>query len=479
MRKNERKFVKEHEKEDHTLLKRSDTRRNRNEKIERKRGNESIKDIPKAIMNLRFDLESLATLAKILSAPDIDKFLAPSPLYSDYKGPYIFPNSKPFEWLVSLLDTKDPEVLKNVSICFLGISAYESNGEWVDRLIPLIPKFIFLLNSPSRQHFVWILSNMCIDNSNTRDLILKQGVCQILAKDFDMHDWTLISCSATFLRSLFIHKEKLPDPKMVMPLWDVIVNRVLIEHFVPPIKIMTHVAEMIVRCINILVKYSDEYKISLIKYSVLFERILKYALTEDGLIQIFAAETLSTVAELKSTHSVMVMCIPSFVQLLNCPNASLREEGGLGLAHLAETPECLPLLCNDLVFNAITMQFENTDISSVLKQMYFTVNSIVISAYNSNMENNIFPIVMNRFMYRICQSLFLEAQPNLVSHSIQSLKCFAKWNLSKTREMMEDYDAMSRLDSLTNHINIEIQVVAEELLEILEQCNNQMTEDNC
>lgn len=478
MRRNERKFVKnDHEKDDHAIVKRTDTKRIRNEKLERKRGNEKFTHevIVKTISSLNFNIESLPILAKLLSNPNIDMYFGPSNVYPEYKGPYIFPNSKPFEWLISLMDI--PAHREDVLMCFLGVSAYEASSDWIQRLIPIIPRFLNCIKTHPKQ-VLWILSNMCIDNINTRDLILNQNVCDLVCSIFNMEDWHIISCSAHFLRSLFIHQENLPNAEKVSKLWNIMTNRVLIEHFPVPIMVMEPVAEDILRTIDILIKYSDPYKMLLIQNNPLFERILKYSLKSDKLVQFLSAQILSTITEFKSTHQFMVSCIPTFVEFLNFPSADLRKEGSSGLANLAETPEILPVLCTDLVFNAIQMQFEYTDVSSVLREMYLLIDSIVITAYQANLENVVFPMVMNRFMYRICQSLFLEMQFNLVTRSIQSLKCFAKWNLNQTRELMESYDAISRLESLTLHMNIEIQIVAEELVNILDN-NVEVDEDNC
>jgi hypothetical protein len=163
----------------------------------------------------------------------------------------------------------------------------------------------------------------------------------------------------------------------------------------------------------------------------------------------------------------MIICIPTFVSLLNVPNPSCREEGGLGIANLSETGECLPALCTDLVLNAVRRQFEYSDISCVLKQMYFTINSIIVTADEHNLQNDVYPIMI-KFILRISQSLMLDLMPNVVSHSIKALKCLCRWNLTLTRDLLEEFDALSRLDRLSNHENIEIQNIAEELVEILE-----------
>ena len=478
MRRNERKFVKnDHEKDDHTILKRTDTKRSRNEKLERKRGNEKLTHevIVKTISSLNFNIESLPVLAKLLSNPNIDMYFGPSNVYPEYKGPYIFPNSKPFEWLISLMDI--PTHREDVLMCFLGVSAYEASSDWIKRLVPIIPRFLNCIKTHPKQ-VLWILSNMCIDGVETRDFILNHNVCDLVCSIFNMEDWHIISCSAHFLRALFIHKENLPNSEKVSKLWNIMTNRVLIEHFPLPIMVMEPVANDILRAMDILIKYSDPYKMALIENKVLFERVVKYSLEGNELVQFLSTQILSTITEFKRTHQFMCQCIPTFVNILNFPSAVLRKEASLGLANLAETPEVLPMLCTDLVFNAIQMQFECTDVPAVLREMYFLINSIVITAYQADLENTVFPMVMNRFMYRICQSLFLEMQFDLVTRSILSLKRFAKWNLKQTRDLMESFDAISRLESLTLHMNIEVQIVAEELVNILDN-NVELDEDNC
>lgn len=466
----ERKFVKNDHSTDRVLLKRLDTKKNRKDKYVKKRtAVQTVDNIEQIISSLNFNIESLPVLLKLLSHPNIDMYFSPCELHPEYKGPYIFPNEKPFQWLVSLLSHSDPTILRMVTGCFINISAHEKKGEWTNRLIPILPIFykILMHGTPElKENIVWILANMCTDGPQTRDLILNQKVCDLICSIIDFRNWTIIACSANLLRALFIHRESLPNPENVLSLWNLMTKKILIEHFIPPIDVNVGILVDILRSINLLAKYSDPYKISIVQNKLLLERLVKYCGT-DGLVQFLSAEILSTITELKETHVQMIVCIPTFVSLLGVPNPSCREEGGLAIANLSETGEALPALCTDLVLSAVRRQFDYSDISCVLKQMYFTINSIIITADEHNLQNDVYPIMI-KFIFRICQSLMLDLMPNVVSHSIKALKCLCRWNLTLTRDLMEEFDALSRLDRLSNHENIEIQNIAEELVEILE-----------
>lgn len=473
----ERKFVKNDRgdvSETHTLAKRSETKRQRKDKITKRRGignqsHESPISIISLITSLNFNPdESLPKLVKLFGYDQIDMYLSPCEMHPEFKGPYIFPNEKPFLWLISLLD--DKRYVEMTTRCFVGISAHEKKEEWVNRLIPLLPKFYYILNNGTnelKENIIWILSNMCIDSVHVRDLILSQKACEMIVQVLDLTNWTNIQCSAIFLKSLFVHKEAIPEAEKVMSLWTVMTQKVLLEHFSLPINHHGAVLIDILRCIDRLVRYSDQYKLTLAKNKILLERIITYTNVDDTLIQFLACEILSTLTELKETHPIMITYMPLFLTMLNTANPGIREEGGTAIANFAESKECLHVVCSEVVLSAINRQFEYTDVSSVLKQMYFTIDSIIITGYKHNLQDKVFPIMV-KFIYRICNSLVLEVMPNLVSRSIRALKCLAEWNLVLTRDMMEEFDGLSRLDRLSNHQNIEIQSVAEELVEFLE-----------
>lgn len=483
-----RKFVKEHVKEDHTIIKRSETKRNRADKFIKKRITNSehleVDEIGKLIQTLDFTPESLERLAKLLSYNQIDKYFAPcSQLYPDYKGPYIFPNDKPLQWLYNLLDHKDVHVLFNATKCLIGISGHEKQGEWVNRLIIFLPKLYKVLEygpSQLKENVLFILANMCADSSSTRDLIIKDvipTVCNI----FNMESWTTIACCSIFMRSLFSHEEKLPAPQFVMPLWNILVNRVLIEHFNLPMTYMPSIAEDIMRCIDVLIKFDDQYKLVIIQNVPLFDRMFRYATDADGLVQFFASRILTRITTFKPTHIHMVKHIDTFVKMMNFSNdyINVRIEAAEAVANLAESSTSLPFICSAQMYNTIQMQFEyNSEVSPLINHMYYLINSIVITSKNANMQNVVFPVIMEKFMHRICQSLFLEHQEALISRSLQSLKYFAQWDFQQTKFLVDKYDGLSRLDSLAANTNIEIQIVAEELKDILEGCSI-IDEDNC
>lgn len=480
-----RKFVKEHIKEDHTIIKRSETKRNRAEKFIKKRitnTSESIQidEIGKLIQTLDYTPESLERLAKLLSYNHIDKYFAPcSEMYPDYKGPYIFPTDKPLQWLYSLMDHKDIHVLFNVTKCLVGISGHEKRYEWVNKLIVFIPKLHKLLEygpNQLKENVLFILANMCADSHTTRDLIIKDIIPSVC-----MENWTNIACWANFMRSLFSHEENLPSAQFVMPLWNTLVNRVLIEQFTLPIAYMPSVAEDIMRCIDVLIKFDDSYKLAIIQNKPLFDRMFKYATDGDGLIQFFASRILTRITSYKPTHTHMVHFTDIFVKLMNFSNdyVNVKIEAAEAIANLAESSISLPFICSASMYNTIRLQFEYTsEISPLINHMYHLINSIVITSKNANMQNIVFPVIMEKFMDRIVQSLFLEHQESLITRSLQSLKYFAQWNLSQTNYLIKEHDVMSRLDSLSVNPNFEIQIVAEELKDILDGCV-QIDEDNC
>ncbi len=466
----------------HTEAKRKDTKDLRNAKIQKKRTEPSVArdNVPDLIKSLSFNIESLPILYGILSSQS-EQYYAPCEMFPEFKGPFLFENDKPIMWIASLLKDANVQTVQLATGCLVNISAHSKQLVWVGKIIPHLPILYRLLESHPdarvRENIIFILSNMCLDNVQTRNIITSsEQLAPIICKNVASGNWSIIAAAASLLKGIFIHRDVAPTS--MIPLWNVMVHDIVISHF--PAQELTHnvpiLLDIILSIFN-LVRYSDDYKKVIISDGPLISRICEYCRHESQATTL-ATQIVSRLSDLQEIHGALVKggMIQLYVHMLNVPNPIIKIQGATGLANLAESVESFPLIHSQQVLHAIRMQFEYVDVSPVLEQLYYLINSIVLTSAKNDLEASVYPLMLP-FVCRLSDALVLLGQNNLVILSIESLKWMLKWDKQSVLDSMEDSEALSRLDRLANHGNPTIQRESSQLMEWVESGADFMEEE--
>jgi len=165
-----------------------------------------IQDFPfNEFLNHPCPIHIVKKLVDVLKTDKVEEHFAPSELYPEVKGPYLFKNPEIIKRLIHLLKNPNTELLRYISHCLLLIAAHEETYTWSFMLIKndLLPiTYHLLTNCPDvlvRENLIWTLTNMCLDNSNTRNAIINTGGVECVQKNFEDN----VSVVCYFFKGLF------------------------------------------------------------------------------------------------------------------------------------------------------------------------------------------------------------------------------------------------------------------------------------
>jgi hypothetical protein len=445
----------------HVELKRATTKEQRDEKMQKRRvggtgsgGAASGSTLPQLISTLSLSVDALPTLYRILHHPESDHYYEPSTMYPEITGPYLFEMDQPLVWLISLLTRNAPiEMLRIVTGCFYNISAHEKQGTYVPRLIRLglVERLVDIcrLDNTIYEYSVETLSNMCLDNAESRNYVTASGIMHIVSNTMD--NWQHINIAATFLRAIFGNGNNLPNSAHVKELWGVLTHKVLFEHFpdgesaaagksVNGFSALTN----ILRCIYFLARESEAYRSALVNDdSPLMNQLIIYC--KAGLLA--AAHILTELTKDIELHPKLTSLIPVFVHQMNTREVGLIIEGAHGLANLSESPESFPMICHDHVLQSLRMQFEYREVSAVLSLARQAIAWIIISAPD---PDAVFP-KMEPFICRMAEALVTPGDNTVIMRTLDALERLVKWNKEQIVPLFEMYDVTAQLTRLQHY----------------------------
>ncbi len=476
----------------HVELKKSSTREQREDKMHKRRvggktegfstGIGHTDSLPFLISSLSTDIKSLPTLYRILRHPESDYYYESSPLYPEIKGPFLFQTEGPLLWLLSLLDRNVPggvETLCMVTACFHNISAHQLQGVYVPRLIRLglVEKLIEIcrLSDTVYEHTLEIFSNMCLDNAESRNYIVNSKIMQILPHV--LGNWPCINAAAAFMRSIFRSGTDLPPPEPLKEFWQTMTHSVLFEHFPDGESLDAGKAANgfsalinILRCIYLLARESDAYKLALSCDVALLNQLAVYCKAKIHLALLIMVELTHDV----SLHAQLATpFIPIFVYCMNTVEPSLIIEGAHGLANLAESPESFPTIAHDQVLASIRMQFEYNEVSIAQDLLRQAVAWIIISAPE---PDRVYPR-MTAFICRLSDAIVLPGSVNVIIRSLEALELLIRWNKDLVGPICEECEVMTRLNRLQHYGNDEMQERVIHLLDWIDRGTEYMEDE--
>jgi len=471
----------------HVELKKTATREQRDEKMQKRRvgggggagftpGIGHSESIPAMISTLSTDVKSLPILYRILRHPESDFYYEPSPLYPEVKGPFLFPNEKPLLWLLSLVDPKvSIDTLRIVTGCFYNISGHHLQGVYVPRLIKmgLIDRLlkVYQLDDTVYEYTMEILSNMCLDNAESRNAVVAANVTAA-----PLTSWPKINAAAAYLRAIFRSgSDPINWTSALQDFWNKMTHNVLFEHFPDGESVEAGKAANgfsalinILRCIYLLAKESDAYKISIANDGPLLNQLGLYAKKGIHCALLVIVELTRDI----SLHAQLTPFIPVFIHCMNTTEPSLIIEGAHGLANLAESPESFPMIVHDQVLASIRMQFEYREVSIAQDLLRQAIAWIIITAPD---PDAVYPRMLP-FICRLSDAIVFPGSVHVIIRSLEALEHLIKWNKDLVVPICEECEVMSRLNRLQHYGNDDMQEKVMQLLDWIERGTEYMDE---
>lgn len=386
-------------------------------------------------------------------------------LYPEHVGgPFLFSDDKTIARIVYLASVPDPEISRLATQCMVFIAGHEQRVVWVNKLVRLgaLP---VLFASPHRTHALRALENMCTDNPETRDLILDRGVVPIVCACGP----ELLESVAFFFVSLFKHGDALPAFSKVVQLWDLMVNRVLFEHFSNGrIDHHAHMAVSIMHAVNLVTRYNFAYHTELVSNARMMDRIRSWCSPDVGcdLVVNVCAQILCTLTENETVHARLDVAV--YTQLLMYPDAGVRIQAALSFENIASNPIFLKSICSEPVMNAIRMQSGNAGIVEVNTHVYMTICMAVLTAEEADLQSVAYPHLL-KLIDRLCMGLIkMETNLNVVAKILEAIRAFVRWNAEQTKLALEDNSGLEQIERMAYHLNPIIQHPSETIMNMLD-----------
>lgn len=436
---------------------------------------EPVSDIASYIRSINYDefmtspapLGPLTKLVNLLkSTKQSEPYYGPCvQLYPEHiHGPFLFSDDKTIARIVYLASLPNPEVSRLAVQCMVYIAGHDQRVVWVKKLVHLgaLP---VLFGSPHRMHAFRALENMCTDNPETRDLILDKGIVPIVCACGP----ELWESAAFFFVSLFKHGDALPAFSKVAQLWDLMVNRVLFEHFSNGrIDHHPHMAISIMHTVNLVTRYNAAYHKELVGNARLMDRIKSWCSPDVGcdLIVNVCAQILCTLTENELVHPYLDASI--YTQLLMYPDAGVRIQAALSFENIASNPLFLRSICSEPVMNALRMQSGNAGIVEVNTHVYMAICVAVLTAEEVDQQDATYPHLL-KLVDRLCMGLIkMETHVNVVAKILEAIRAFVRWDAERTKVALEDGSGLEQIERMAYHLNPIIQYPSETIMNLLD-----------
>jgi hypothetical protein len=460
----------------HVAKKIESTRNVRKEKLEKKRKFGELivtTDVGSYILTIDYNdfmsnpnpLVSLGKLANLLkSSEKAEPYYGPDPeLYPEQiNGPFLFSNDNAIARIIQLARHPDPEISKMAIFCIGCIAGHDRVVHWVNKLVSLGALPVLF----ESKYGLRALENMCADNPGTRDLILSKGIVPIICSYGPEH-WEELSF---FFVSLFKHRESVPTYESYAQLWNLMVHKVLLEHYPPgPFEHNVVTAINILHGINLLVRFSNAYRRALVTDVPLIKRLHDWS-TGNDLVVTTCAHTLSTLTESEEiqSHLYTMDSMSVFTLLIMYPNAGVRCQAALAMSNLSLNPLFMEQICRPATLHAIRMQCGFSAIFDLLKPLYLTISQTIITAEDVGMQSLFFPKLLP-MVDRLCIAMMkLEHTPNVMAKVLEAIRALMRWDMDQTKTALEDSSGLEQIERLAYHQNPIIQTPCETIMKLID-----------
>lgn len=400
---------------------------------------------------------NLEILCQVLgSGKAVYRFFAPEATWPEYaQGPFIFTDAN--KTLIPRLVQAFAAGNLIAGDCLIHISSHDNNFVWAFKLAEAGAVDVALAVARENRHgsqatatAYWILANMCTDNERTRNHILERGVLDVLkAQTFD--PVVLLDMCCLF-KTLYDHVPVPPIESIANGVWPKMAQ-IFCTTDVEPIRNV-----LLLAMIN-MSRCSNQYVEWLVAQEAIMQRIVTLAPTIEVLY------LCATLTRCDSAHMAMAPydVVGVFVAGLLAINPAMRIEGGLGLCNLAHTPLYLERLCEPRVLDVVFMQFRNTDIWRVLKELYWFLTQLIIIAPSQTediREAILYRLMANGVIVQLLQLFRSEADPNLLHDALMALGIIFTWQGPAALQEFEDHEGVAKLEALEFNPSCSAQVQA-------------------
>jgi len=456
-------------------------RKRRENKLDKKRRPEKTKTpattIPDLIRQLNYKefmesptpLQSLNLLDLLLKQKGISNYFGKCD--KNQNGPFLFEDPTNLKRLVFLITSTDEKTQIAASSCLSNVACHREPFIWVNRLIELnvLPISFNILKSDRmnikvKENLLWMIASIAIDNYKFRDLLVQNGICQIVTDliSKESHDnITLLATVSYLFKCLFYHQEtQVPYPN---PFWDFIVLKLFNPFYQ---ELPEAIVLDILHGISCALLMHDDYRALFFEQTkyIMDMTKSKYMITEFSSICISLARCIRIRSKVSGT------LVKNFTHLLQQQNPYLRAQGALGLQILSVSFESLKDLCHDEVLKTINTQMAYTsDVGSINTSLQFCISQMVICAHKGNVQNIVYPVLIEKLFVhlKLARVLFIKGDDNVLLKGLEALYLLVSWD-PRLAEKFDD-EVETQLEILTSHRLDQVNKTAEEILEKIKE----------
>lgn len=381
----------------------------------------------------------LNTLKNILRMDRADMYYAPSTMFPEYKGPYLFQNEHVVAKLCFMLaKSENVQLVRTLTHIFICLSYHPEIYTWTSKMMHgnVVESALRLLSkcpdAETHENCFWLLGNMAMDHGDIRDYIMKylEPLIQMIRDKYYKKHRSV--CDFFFL-SLFAHNP-IPQYSQISVLWDGIMSNLPGDD-----ETLLRLLYGIARQTN-----ANQYREIICNNKKIFEYLKHNAAHQLLCAKILCCLTISPSIHIKLLEEGIVQL---FVELLDNRDPIFREEAIAGLATLAASRYATNILCDDRCLKVVEKHFLYSQIGGIQVQLKLFLCNLVVCFSSEQLS-----IAFDRNWLQHFSSMILEQHDtNVIQGSLKAIKKLllsSKQNVKIIRDTLEEHCCLDRLESL-------------------------------
>lgn len=459
------------EKNASALRKRREDKRDKKRRPTEQITGNSILDLMKKLNYKEFmespaPVDSLNVLDLLLKQKGISNYFGKCDKNKD--GPFLFEDPLVLKRLVHLIRSDNQQVQIITASCLSNVACHKEPFLWVNRLVEngVLPLAFEILKKPTsssklRENLLWMIASIALDNHRFRDLLVNNGICQLvteLAMKESHENITFIATLAYLFRCLFYHEESsVPYPN---PFWDFIILKLFNTFYSElPDPIVLDLLDGI--CSTI--RANDDYRALFFKQS---HYIMDLSNQNIAIINRFADICISLSRCIRIRPEASNALVVNFTRLLQQQNPAVRFQAAIGLKNLSVSAISLQHLCQEEVLKTLNAQLAYTsDVGTINMSLQYCICQMVICAAEAGKQNIVYPLLIEKLFIhlKLARILFIKGDDNILIKGLEAFLFLISWDNSIAEKL--DDEVETQLDALaTVHRLDEVNKLAEEAL---------------
>lgn len=425
----------------------------------------SANDVERMVQSLSSGVpDPLQVLRTILGTGKIAQpFFGPNNVYPNYKGPYLFTEPQSIQRLLELFKQGNLVAAE----CLTSIAGFEEPNTWVRVLMEMGILTIIMqhLEKPAtscelRKECWWMLSNVTIDSSTSRDFVCKTYNMVELVQNQPLDQHCIFVEVLLFVKAVF-ENSPIPDSSYLEP-FAPIVMRGLSLCGNQDVFITTTVGQMFKNLTRYWPVQGHQWILSQEK---LVTQLVQMAKTTN--IRCLFVESLARLCMYEPCQERMVVqyqVVPLFMDLAVGADINTRTVSLQGLRNLANNPQSFDFLSNRQWLSRFFGMFYDTDMWIVRKELFWLLTTTIINTPDAQKSSFFMHLLENRTAVLLMDCIVASMlEYDLLFNTLSAVEIILSVH-TKVAQIFVDTQGVEHIERLVVHESPQLRNSAERII---------------